>query len=182
MMSSCGCCEKELNSMEIINEELRRKVKETRDRYITLLSENIKKDYTLGELNKKFAIEGEPKEKFATFEPVLGEGGIEKIRLISNEKSKDSTFILTIIRLLFNEETLNNLTVSGRKETEKLPIEKMNVITMMFRERLQNSEDFEQRFRKLKIHTKNAIFNSRPTKKGEKPAENNNNKNDQQLV
>lgn len=161
-MSICdGNCQNDLKSVELINEELRKKVKETRDRYINLLAENLKKDYTLTEMKKKIQFEDGSSKIFSTFEPILGQHGVEQIRLISSDKSKDSSFILNIIRLLFPLQSLNKLSVSGRKDTEKLSIEKVEIIRLLFEERLQKDVDFDKRFAKLNVHIKNGILNSR---------------------
>lgn len=49
----CVSCEAEINQIEQENNDLREIVKETRDNYITLMAENLKKDHVLRELRKK---------------------------------------------------------------------------------------------------------------------------------
>lgn len=102
----CENCDEKLKLIKNnqIN-ELKLKAKETRDRFrnITLLSENLKRDFTLSELKKKLHLENTSSvHKYETLKPILGDDKLNKLRAINMNKSKDSTFILTFIRMLYD--------------------------------------------------------------------------------
>lgn len=162
----CAACEGEINEINRENDELKRKVKESRDKYILLLTENLKRDHVLNEINKKMGktqIANMELKNFEKYENLIGNDGVEKLNSIGDEEKNDSTFILTIIRIIYANEIdiLMNTTTTGRDGTSKMSEEKKNVVKILFKERLKNSKDEKTRFEKLNRRLKNAFSNVR---------------------
>lgn len=164
--SRCVSCEAEINEIENENNDLRKKVKETRDKYIMLLAENLKKDHVLNELRRKIDttnISNTKTVNFDKFEPLIGKDGAEILNAIGIEKKYDSSFVLAFIRIVYKNEIeiLKKTTATGRDGTEKMSTDKKKTIIILFKERLKNFEDGKIRFEKLNLHLKNAFANSR---------------------
>lgn len=168
-MSACEFCAEELKSTDLELEKLKLNAKTARDQYILLLAENLKRDHTINELNKQLEVNNVA-VKFSTFEPILGAEGVNQLENISTNQSKDSTFILTSLRLLFIGESslITNMSVTGRNNKEKMPPEKLEIIRLLFKARLQDLDESEKRFEKLNIHIKSGISNERNRSKANK--------------
>lgn len=94
---------------------------------------------------------------------MFGIDGVNKLRDITLDKSKDSNFILTVMRLLYadDENSFKNLTVTGRKGKDGMQQQKLELIEILFRERLHELEKSGNRLRKLNTHIKNSILNQK---------------------
>lgn len=166
-MAHCENCDEELRLIDNQINELKLRAKDTRDRYITLLAENLKRDYTLSELKKKLHLEiSSTIHKYKTFEPILGKDNVNSLRMINLNKSKDSTFVLTMIRILYDglDELLKTTSLTGRKGKQKIPPDKVDLIRLIFKERLIDLENSHERFNKVNIHIKNAFLNANKKK------------------
>lgn len=168
-MSACEFCVEELKSIDFELENLKLKAKTARDQYITLLADNLKRDHTINELNKQLEMENVG-VNFSTFEPILGAEGVNQLENISANESKDSTFILTLLRLLFIGESglFANMSVAGQKGKQKMPPDKYEVIVLLFKARLQGLENSEKRSKKFNVHIKNCIANEKTKLKSNK--------------
>lgn len=138
-----AACEGEI---EQENNDLKKKVKESRDKYISLLTENLKRDHVLSEIEKKLGaikINNIETADFVKYEMLIGNDGVEKLNSIGAEEKNDSSFILTVIRMIYANEIhiLTKTTATGRNGTLKMSEEKKNVAKVLFKKRLKNSED-----------------------------------------
>lgn len=99
---------------------------------------------------------------FSTFSSVLSEEQISQIRSIGNTTTEDSTFVLHIIRSLYqdNLEKLNNISVTGRaKNAKKQPISpnKKKTVHSMFSERLDALDEAKSNLDKRKAQLNQLI-------------------------
>lgn len=87
---------------------------------------------------------------------------LAKLQSIGLTTREDSTFVLTVVRALYEErlEVLDKRTVSGRnKNKEKMTPEKLSTIRKIFRQRLSKvTDDKEKRLKRLTELIKNAQY------------------------
>lgn len=106
-------------------------------------------------------------DPYAEFAGIFNDNQLKALRAIENAVSKDSTFILAILRFLYEDELdkLSNLSLKG-KTKNKLPDEKLNIIKQMFDIRLrialntENTADIKDRSSRLNKLLTAAIRNA----------------------
>lgn len=146
-------CMKEVQKLSEELEGYRRKISDKNKKYFELTSLNLKKDVIIRqlEIEKKSSI-------FNEFGEVLSETAINDLISIENVAKKDSYFILNVMRDVYRNdiERLQNKTYSGRKK-EPLTPQKVKLIENIFKKRLNNQENCNERFGNLRKHIKTAI-------------------------
>lgn len=127
-------------------------------------------DYILGQLETQLT----PSEKVADSEVMLvndqnfseffTESQLGEFQSIGNEISKDSTFVLTVVRKLYANDLLSvkKKSTNGRRNgKEPMTPEKLNVLKQLFKQRLTSFDSTEKdsRLGKLTRHINNAFSN-----------------------
>lgn len=103
----------------------------------------VKKDLKIKLLEKKCVKEGGV--RYGAYEYLLGQKVIKKLNKLSAQKRSDSSFVLAVMRKLYeevDERTLNNISARGTDKNCGLTPDKRTVIEDLFLERL-NSENLD---------------------------------------
>lgn len=148
--------------MRDVNEQIRNQIKALKEQYIDKLTKNFQLDYVLGQLESQLKspeTENTPDAQLNDhiFPEFLTDSQLSELRLIGKDKSKDSTFVLSVVRQLYanNLSIVKNKSVCGRKnKKEPMTPEKSNVLKEIFNQRLKScqSTDTESRLLQLTIN------------------------------
>lgn len=149
---------------EIYNSEKR--IQDAKKKYHELLVLNLKKDIRINELEKNM-------KQYNEFRGAISDKTIGVLSSIDNSKSKDSFFLLTAVKDLYQKDLLKlkQRTYSGQKrttaKTSKDPItpEKRNLLKELFRQRMKEIPNSENRMKNFATHVKQAIENINRTNK-----------------
>lgn len=140
------------------------KRKELKAKYFDLLTENLKKDVQIADIEKKIR-----PNIFHGFENQFSTDSIERLHLIGFAQKEDSAFVLAVMRGLYGGrlDVLSNKTVCGHSKDEtKQPITpaKISIIRNLFHKRLErDSINSAERKKKINRHIKSAIENINKT-------------------
>lgn len=134
--------------------------KKMKAKYFDLLTENLKKDVEITEMEKKIH-----PSIFDGFENEFSTDSMEQIRLIELVQEEDSAFVLAAMRGLYDGklDVLSKKTVTGRSKIggkEPISPEKLSIIKTLFNKRVEiNSINSIERKKKINKHVKTAIEN-----------------------
>lgn len=149
----------------------------------SLLKESMQlifeKDLKLKSLECKLSevsLNDERQTFFKNFEKEIGSEDLDQLRKIKLGPQFDSTFVLSLMRILYrsNLSTLRTKSVTGRKfkgENRTPLTPKKKLIESMMTERIEreNKNDAEKRIGKIGIHLKSAIWNINNSKYNTEP-------------
>lgn len=156
-------CQKQIRQLKAQISLSEAERKELKAKYFDLLTENLKKDVEIAEMEKKIR-----PNIFHEFENKFSTDSMKRLRLIGFAQKEDSAFVLAVMRGLYEGRlaVLSNKTVSGHsKNKTKGPITpaKMSIISNMFNERVESANNSVERKMKIKKHIKSAIGNINKT-------------------
>lgn len=135
--------------------ECEKKIKEAKEQYHQALIINLKKDAVIRQLKENLK-----KSKFDKYRESLGDDTIVELDSLSTSCDKDSTFVATILKALYKNNllALKTMTYSGRgTNKQKLPQKDIDILKIVFTERLNGQTDFDKRNANLSKHIKAAI-------------------------
>lgn len=163
---SSSACHTEIAQLQKEIYDSEKRIRDAKTKYHELLVLNLKKDIRINQLNKHMA-------DYNPFRGTISDKTIDILSSIDNSKSKDSVFVLTVVKNLYEKELpkLKERTFSGQKrttaKTSKEPItpEKKNVLENLFRQRISNEPDNESRMKDFAKYVKQAIDNINKTNK-----------------
>lgn len=176
---------KKISDLEKQNVELRNDNKQLKYMYNKSNAVNLDKDIKIDLLVKEKAQKDGKNEAtidnnvlFKNFEHSFNERELAQLRSIPNVKSRDSSFILQVLRFIYkNDLSILNLRTASSNVTNKKPItpQKKNIIENIFWERLDslklNVIECDLRKAKLNEFIINGISNIRKSLKRDSHAE-----------
>lgn len=135
-----------------------KRIQDAKKKYHELLVQNLKKDILINQLEENM-------KQYNEFRGVISDTAIDVLSSIDNSKSKDLFFISTAVKDLYQKELpkLKQRTYSGQKRTtakiskDAITPEKKNVLKELFRQRMKNDPDSENRMKIFATHVKQAI-------------------------
>lgn len=149
-----------LNNMKAENENLNSELASLKNLYDTACKNYIHKDFA-AELVKKKCVPA--KLSFSDHKENLGEMTITQLRKIKGDKRSDSTFILTCVKKLFENNSLKYVTACGRNMSAIMLPEKRQIINDLFVERLAReqirNEELNERHKRMNTLINSAINN-----------------------
>lgn len=170
----CRECYDQINELKVINEQTRNQIKALKDQYIEALAKNFQLDYVLAQLESQLKpsdtradtenTEITENTPDALLNQFFTESELEEFQLIGNEVSRDSTFVLAVVRKLYANDLslVKKKSACGRhKNKESLTPEKSNVLLKLFQRRLKScqSTDIDSRLGKFTKHINSAFSN-----------------------
>lgn len=147
------CCDSKKALAEEIA-QLAEQLKTQKQKYQQLLIENLQKDLIIRQLKLK-----DKRNKFLSFKSELSETCIDNLNSLS-----DSKFVAIVLSELYNgdTETIKKISLTERKNGEKIEIRKKQIIENIFAERLKYiSPVDESRKQNLNKLMRNAIDNAK---------------------
>lgn len=153
------CCT-EIQCLKFDISKVEKQISAAKDKYHKSLVLNLKKDIMIDELEKQLASATK-----LEFEEFFSQGMITTLRSINGIKKKDSNFILTAVKDMYRDDVhrLKGKTFSGRTK-EKMTPKKVVVLKALFKERLKNLPDSDERMKNFGKCVKAAIENINNTK------------------
>lgn len=161
-----SACHAEITELEKQLFESQKRIQDGKKTYHELLVQNLKKDIQINQLQEKMS-------NFNEFRGAISNNAIDMLNSIDNSDAKDSLFVLTALKDLYQHD-LNNLkqkSYSGQKRlnanSSKDPItpEKKNVLQELFSHRLKHRPDGQNRMKRLAKYVKQAIETINKTNK-----------------
>lgn len=162
-----------LEQLQIENVKLRKELTKMRTDFNGLLKVHketcrlyVNKEIKVKAMEKKFFPQGEV--LYESFEHVLGQAVVIKLRKLQDGVSSDSTLILNCVRCLFrNIEELQSMSACGHSEKVQMPREKRETLDAIFLERLNSiemkDEERTKRYSRLNRLINQAISNLKPS-------------------
>lgn len=147
-----------------------------KEKKIDNLMSEMKLAEKVSEPDASFGTSNDTNKILSTFENVLTQNELAKLRSIGTSKKEDSSFILNSIRFLYKNDIdkISSLSLTGRSRgteaKQKISPQKYDTIKNMFSERLAslklNSTEYTDRSKQINTLMKNAFIN---TKRNGKP-------------
>lgn len=140
-MSIKNCCEEKINLLREELNEVNKKGKELKERYINLLVENLKKDVIIRDLKEKAKL-----NKYSDFEGDVSLPALSKLISIEDDQKFDSGFIYIALMDLHKGDSslLKTKTLSGRSKSgdkEAISPEIKTILQKLFDARLASTSD-----------------------------------------
>lgn len=134
------CCDSEILALEKEVKNLEIKIKSIKQEYLNLFNINIQKDLSIRKIKQNIKQNIE-ENKFKSFDTILSEDCLTKLRLIGNSQSEDGQFVSVVFKALYNNDIqivkakcLSNRTKNPEKSV--ITPEKRIIVERIFAERL----------------------------------------------
>lgn len=150
-------CQAKLQKIRDMLSECESKIAAAKEKYHQALVDNLKKDVLIRQLEAALQ-----KSKYDEFHEIFGDEIIERLRLLSSDPEKDSTFIRTAMEGLYKDDfsRLKTMSYSGyRTKKQKMPQADIDVLRKLFILRLEHQNNYVDRLANFTKHIKNGIEN-----------------------
>lgn len=139
-----SCCSDNIEKLKKKFGEKQREARDLKENYQNLLVENLQTDLIIQQLKQKTKA-----NRFSDFKGILSDECLDKLNLIGDLHSDDTTFVGIALKDLYrnDKDALKKRTLSGRSENGEKSVvtpEKINALQRLFKKRMLFMPEAEQ--------------------------------------